>query len=306
MTGYIFLFLAVLTSVAKGFCGKKTSQHVTGITDGLILQATRLVLCVVIGVCLFAFSGNTSNIDYNILLISLLNGVANAVFLLSWLFAIKSGAYLFVDICLTAGGILIPCVCGRLFFGGKITLLQYVGILIMLIAVLVMNSYNASITKKQISFMNTLLLLCVALSNGLIGVSEKLFAHYTANNNIVCDLSVFSLLTFLFACIILFVSLIFVCKKQKTTIKASFKSFPFNKLWIYLILIAAFLFFNTYLTTLTNTYINNTILIYPLKFGSNLILSAIMAAVIFKEKPNTKSILGMILITISILFINVL
>ena len=65
-------------------------------------------------------------------------------------------------------------------------------------------------------------------------------------------------------------------------------------------------FFNTYLTTLANTYINNTVLIYPLKFGSNLILSAIMASLIFKEKMNFKSIFGMILITISIVLINVL
>ena len=37
---------------------------------------------------------------------------------------------------------------------------------------------------------------------------------------------------------------------------------------------------------ISNAYINNTVLIYPLKFGSNLLLSAIMAAVFFKEKIN--------------------
>lgn len=84
------------------------------------------------------------------------------------------------------------------------------------------------------------------------------------------------------------------------------KYFPYKKLWIYIILIVIFLFFNTYLTTLANTFIHNTVLIYPLKFGSNLILSAIMAAVLFKEKINRYSILGMTLISISIIFINIL
>lgn len=306
MTGYIFLFLAVLTGVAKGYCGKKTSEYVKGITDGLFLQATRLILCVIIAVCLFAFSNTASQLDGIILLISLLNGIANAAFLLSWLFAVKSGAYLFVDICLTAGGILIPCICGVLFFDGNITLLQYIGIAVMLSAVLVMNSYNSSVTKKKISFGNILLLLCVAISNGLMGLCEKWFAQHISTKNITCDPSVFSLITFVFASIILLISLFFVCQKDKVSIKNYVATFPFKKLWIYLILIAAFLFFNTYLTTLTNTHIDNTVLIYPLKFGSNLILSAVMASVIFKEKTNLRSILGMALITISILFINVI
>ncbi len=306
MTGYIFLFLTVLIGVSKGYCGKKTSEYVNGITDGLILQATRLILCVIIGVCLFCFSDTTSQLNGGIFLISLLNGIANAAFLLSWLFAVKSGAYLFVDICLTAGGILLPCLCGYLFFGSKISAVQYIGIVIMMIAVLVMNSYNSTVTKKKISLGNVLLLIGVAVSNGLMGVAEKFFVHYTKNQNINCDLSLFSLLTFLFACLTMLIALFLICKKEKITIKKCAKEFPFKKLWIYLILIATFLFFNTYLTTLTNTYIENTVLIYPLKFGSNLLLSAIMAAVIFKEKINIRSITGMILITISIILINIL
>lgn len=306
MIGYSFLFLAVLTGVAKGYCGKKTSQYVNGITDGLILQAIRLAFCVIIGVCLFAFSSNTSQIDSKIILISLLNGVANAAFLISWLFAIKSGAYLFVDICLTAGGILIPCISGALFFDSKITLLQYIGIAIMLTAVLIMNSYNSTVTNKKLSVGNILLLLCVAVSNGLMGVCEKFFAYHITTNNINCNLSAFSMLTFIFACAILQFALIFICNKRNARIKDCIKSFPFKKLWIYLIFIALFLFFNTYLTTLSNTYIDNTVLVYPLKFGSNLILSAIMAATIFKEKINYRSVLGMIFITVSIVFINVI
>ena len=306
MIGYIFLFATVLIGVSKGYCGKKTSEYVNGITDGLILQAIRLFLCVIIGIVLFAFSNTPFNIDITILIISLLNGIANAAFLLSWLFAVKSGAYLFVDVCLTTGGILLPCICGALFFDNKITMIQYIGIVIMILAVLVMNSYNSTVTKKKISFGNILLLICVAISNGLMGVCEKFFAHHSSTNNINCDLSVFSLLTFLFACIILLIALIILCKVTKSSIKICAQNFPFKKLWIYLILISAFLFFNTYLTTLTNTYIENTVLIYPLKFGSNLILSAIMATVIFKEKTNIRSIIGMILITASIVFINVL
>lgn len=306
MIGYIFLFINVLIGVSKGFCGKKSSEYITGVTDGLILQSIRVILCVIIGGCLFLFSNESSQIDKIVIFISFLNGLANATFLLSWLFAVRSGAYLFVDVCLTAGGILIPCFAGAIFFDGSITTIQYIGIFIMLLAVIVMCGYNTSITNKKLSFSNVLLLICVALSNGLMGFCEKYFAYHINLTKIDCGTSFFGLMTFVFAAIILTISLPIVCKKMKTTLKQSFKSFPFKKLWIYLIFIAAFLYFNTFLGTLTNEYIDNTVLIYPLKFGSNLLLSAIMAAVFFKEKINIKSIIGMILITISIIMINVI
>ena len=306
MLGYVFLFITVLIGVSKVYCGKKSSQFVTGITDGLILQAIRVLLCVVIGGFLFLFSNESIQVNTTILFISFLNGLSNAAFLLSWLFAVRSGAYLFVDVCLTAGGILIPCFSGAMFFGGSITPIQYVGIFIMMVAVWVMCGYNAAITKQKLSLANVLLLLCVALTNGLIGFCEKFYAHYTKNANVSCSTSFFGVLTFVFAALVLIVSLPIVCKKMNCTIRRSIKIFPYKQLWIYLILIAAFLYFYTYFSTLTNTYINNTVLIYPLKFGSNLLLSAVMATVFFKEKINLRSIIGMILITTSIILINVI
>ncbi|MBR5472551.1 MAG: EamA family transporter [Clostridia bacterium] len=306
MIGYLFLFTNVLVGVSKGYCGKKSSEHINGITDGLLLQSIRVLLCVVIGGILFFISGEGLEVDKTILIISALNGLANAAFLLSWLFAVRGGAYLFVDVCLTAGGILIPCFSGALFFGGTIKPTQYIGIVIMMAAVFVMCGYNNSITKKKLSITDILLLLCVALSNGLMGFCQKFFTYYTDEANVVCNKSYFGLLTFIFAAIIFIIAIPIVCKKTKINIKQSFNKFPFKRLWVYIIFIAIFLYLDTYLGTLTNEYITNTVLIYPLKFGSNLILSAIMAAVMFKEKINMRSIFGMILITISIVLINVI
>lgn len=306
MTGYIFLFTTVLIGVSKGYCGKKTSDIITSITDGLILQSVRVLLCVVIGGLLFLLTGDTAQIDQIILLISFLSGASNAIFLLSWLYAVRSGACLFVDICLTAGGILAPCFGGAIFFDGTISPIQYIGIFIMMIAIFVMCGYNTSVTKKKMSIQNILLLLCLALSNGLMGFCEKFFIHHTQSVGSLCSTSFFGLLTFAFAAAILIISLPIVCKKINVTVKESFNNFPFKQFWIYIILIAAFLYFNTYFGTLTNAYIDNTVLIYPLKFGSNLLLSAVMAAIFFKEKTNIRSIIGMMLITVSIVFTNVL
>lgn len=149
MLGYIFLFITVLIGVSKGYCGKKTSEFISGITDGLLLQSIRALLCVVIGGILFVSSGKAAQIDKTVLIISFLNGLSNAAFLLSWLFAVRSGAYLFVDMCLTAGGILVPCIGSMILPGSSISLLQYIGITVMLIAIFVMSGYNSTITKKN-------------------------------------------------------------------------------------------------------------------------------------------------------------
>ena len=47
-------------------------------------------------------------------------------------------------------------------------------------------------------------------------------------------------------------------------------------------------------------------LVYPLNQGSSLIISALMAALFFKEKINLKAVIGIILAFIGLLTINVL
>ena len=50
----------------------------------------------------------------------------------------------------------------------------------------------------------------------------------------------------------------------------------------------------------------DAVLLYPLSNGLSLFLSAFICVIFFKEKPNFKSMLGIILAFVAIIFINVL
>lgn len=303
--GYLFLFLAVFMGALRGYCGKKTSGIIANVTDGLFLHAFRMLLCVGIGAVLLLFSSAPAQIDGTVLWIALLSGVCNAFFMLGWLFSVRSGAYLLVDMCSAAGGILLPCFCGILWLGETVSGLQVIGVVLMLAAVYVMCGYNNSVKSSGLSRGALWLLLSVALTSGGLSFAEKLFMRHVQWTGLACDTSTFSLLTFAFSALVLFLAVAAVCKRTGQPVAAALRDFPLKRLWLYVVVMAAAMFLNTYLGVLTNAYITDTVLIYPLKFGSNLVLAAIMAAVLFGERINWRSLLGMVLVTASILCINV-
>ena len=65
------------------------------------------------------------------------------------------------------------------------------------------------------------------------------------------------------------------------------------------------LFANSYFKTLASGYLS-AVLLYPLNQGCSLILSAIMAAVLFKEKITIKAVIGILTAFIGLLIINLL
>jgi multidrug transporter EmrE-like cation transporter len=74
-------------------------------------------------------------------------------------------------------------------------------------------------------------------------------------------------------------------------------------IWIYVILMAACLFAYSFFKTKAAHYLDATEL-YPLSQGCSVVLSLLMASIIFKEKINTKCIVGITLSFLALLMIN--
>ena len=49
MLGYVFLSLALLAGVTKGYCGKRTSGYVCRYRDASLANLVRMALCIAIG-----------------------------------------------------------------------------------------------------------------------------------------------------------------------------------------------------------------------------------------------------------------
>lgn len=296
MFGYLFLAGAVLSSAAGGFCTKKTSEYTPSAAAAVFTNIIRLLLSFVAALLFVLVTSDISELipTPKMLLISLLAGVSTAALLVSWLLAARKSTYMMLDIFLTMG-VLIPLVGSSMWFGEEVRLTQWIGLAILFVAVVIMCSYNNTI-KAKITISSLILLLIAGISNGTADFSQKIFIKLIPDGNIAA----FNFYTQLIATTVLIITW-FVVPKEPDTVK----KIEFKKIFGFLTVMAISLFTASYFKTLAANELP-AVLVYPLNQGSSLIISALMAAMFFKEKINLKAIIGIILAFIGLITINVL
>ena len=299
--GYLFLTIALLLGVTKGYCGKKTSGYVEKTQDAFLINIIRMALCTVTGIIVVLCSGHASYLipDTKVLLICILSGVSTAFFVAFWLLAIRKSAYMLMDVFLLAGT-LIPMLLSRAFFNESIKLHQWGGFLLLFIAVIIMCSYSSSI-KEKFSFSAVILLVLSGIMCGITSFSQKLFVNLCGET----PASVFNLYTYIFSAVtlIIFYS-IFSKTGESKDCGISFCSIP-KKMFIYILIMAVCLFGNSFFNTKA-AYFLDSAKMYPFEQGASLVLSSLMSAIFFKEKLTIKAITGIVITFIALLIINVL
>jgi drug/metabolite transporter (DMT)-like permease len=299
MLGYLFLALALLAGVIKGYCGKKSGGTLVLASDAMLVNTVRMLACIVIGVALIAIGNDWSSLtlDPTVIWISALSGVCTSLFVVSWLLAIRTGAFMMVDVFLLMG-VLIPLVVCAIFFDEPIIPIQWIGIAVLIVAGYVMCSYNAKLKGKMTLKAFLMLLLCAA-SYGCTDLSQKLFVNLSP----VSDNSVFQFYTYIFAALTLVIcSLVFRAHEKKTNELRS-PIAVVKPIAIYVGVMAICLYANSYFKTAAATYLDAA-QIYPLSQGGALVLAMIMAAIFFKEKITLRSIIGVVLCAVALLMIN--
>ncbi len=293
--GYLFLSLALASGTAKGYCGKRIGGFTKGLGSAVLANGIRMILCIIIGFAIIVLSGETKSIvpSAEALFISALSGVSTAVFVVTWLLAVRKSAYMMLDIFLMLG-VLIPLISSGILLGEAVKPVQWVGIGILFIAVALMCSYNNSI-KKRLTLSSLLLLLGCGAANGIADLSQKLFVKQVEGGSI----AVFNFYTYVFAAVVLFVFLSF-SHGEKTSEKTDFR-----QIFGYIFIMACCLFANSYFKTLAAGRLS-AVLLYPLNQGCSLILSSIMAAVLFRERLTAKAVVGMAAAFVAMIFINLL
>lgn len=299
--GYLFIFIALLCGVTKGFCGKKTSGTLVNTSDAMMVNTVRMLACIFVGLAILLFGGDVSTLAASpkFIAVAALSGVATAAFTVTWLLSVKQGAYMMVDVFLLIG-VVLPLLLCKFIYGEDIELVQWIGILLLMVAGYIMCTYNASIKGKMSLKALVLLVLC-ALSNGITDFSQKMFTRELPSGNVAA----FNLYTYLFAGLTL--AICCICFRSVEKKKASLQ--PPRKVILpiigYIAVMAVCLFLNSYFKTLAAHYLDAAE-IYPLSQGGSVILSMIMSAVFFKEKINLRCIVGVSLSFVALILINVL
>ena len=282
--GYLFIALAMVGGTAKAYCGKRTSGMIRTTVDAVYMNTVRMALCIVVGF-VFALVENGSISSFALqpvgMAISLLSGVCQAGFVLFWLLSVKTGAYVMVEVFILLGTILPIVVC-QIFFDEQTRLLQWVGYLVLLFAVFLMCSYNNTI-KAKLNAKSYALLFAAGLANGLCDLSQKLFARLQPT----ASKAVYNFYTFAVAAVVL--GIVLLCRKSEENTVCCQK-----KLYLYIGVMAAGLFVYNYFKTCAAGIIPAAEM-YPLMQGISLVITIVMAALLFGERITLKSALGMVL-----------
>ncbi len=304
ITGYVFLAVALFCGVTKGYCGKRSSGILKHTSDALLVNIVRMIVCIAIGFAIAAVQGSLTQLDVNptVLGISALSGISTAVFVVSWLLSVRTEAYMMIDVCLLTG-VIIPMALCAILYGESITLWQWIGIAVLMLAGYIMCTYNAGL-KGRMKLSTILLLFLCAAGNGFADFSQKMFVK--ANSGI--DVAVFNLYTYIFATLALLLCFPIFRAKDKRSVAQNGESFSspiavVKPIVGYVSVMALCLFLNSYFKTAAAQYLTAT-QIYPIVQGGSLVCSMLMAHFLFKEKINLRAVVGIVLCLAALLIIN--
>lgn len=296
--GYLFFAISRFGMLVRGYCGKKSSALIDGFKDATSANVLRMTLCVLMGVAILLVNGDISGLaaSRDTILIGAVCGISTAVGVIVWMVSLKYRAYMLMDV-FGSVGVVVPLIFGQILFHESISLVQWFGYLLIIIAAWVMMSYNTSI-KGTMSTGAFIILVLHGLSSGIIELCQKMFAMSNSGDSI----SVFNIYTYFFAGIILFV-LYFIFKRNSPREQTEKSHIIPKGVFKYIFIMSVALFGASYFNTKAAELLSS-VQLFPLNQGAMLVCSSLMASIFFKEKITHKCVIGIIMVFMGLIIIN--
>ena len=293
MKDYIFLIIILLLRVPQNFSSKKTSGLVTNSQSYFLYGTYRYTLAGLIAFVMRLFDG-MSGFSLPAVGISALGAVSLAVSLFCSIEALKSGVMVLAAMAGSAG-LLLPCIAGIFMFNEPMKPMQFIGIALLIFSGWLLIGYSKEQTG---SFTPRTLLLLIGsmLSNGSVMLAQKMFSKYLPDTSV----SIFSFLTFGLIGIGMFIGLVPSLLSQSGRAKIAAVPKP---VFLYGTISSIILLAINQLATLAGRNVPSAIM-FPINDGGATIITAITAAIFFKEKLTVRSVCGLILGIGSLIVIN--
>ena len=309
---YLVVFAALMFNSLKGYNGKKVSILATRAEDPYYFSTVRMGMCMLIGLAIVLFGGASLRIDGGMLAICTLAGLANVAFLVAWMMAVKYNPMVTVDVTMTTGSI-IPAVLCLIFFSEAISLPKMLGFALIVLASFVLSGYHKS--QKKSSLRGILWLLVVVLGDGMMAFSQQLYVKYYkeggafAGEN-VYPLSLYHFYTYVVAFIavgIIFSVMLLRRRGEERKEYCGTLGSALRPALFHIAVMATFLFATTYLQTVATGVMGMpSQMLYPIIKGGSLIVSNLIAAICFGEKPTWRSLVGSLVALGGIVLLNIL
>ena len=293
MKDYIFLIIILLLRVPQNFSSKKTSGLVTNSQSYFLYGTYSYTLAGLIAFVMLLFDG-MSGFSLPAVGISALGAVSLAVSLFCSIEALKSGVMVLAAMAGSAG-LLLPCIAGIFMFNEPMKPMQFIGIALLIFSGWLLIGYSKEQTG---SFTPRTLLLLIGsmLSNGSVMLAQKMFSKYLPDTSV----SIFSFLTFGLIGIGMFIGLVPSLLSQSGRAKIAAVPKP---VFLYGTISSIILLAINQLATLAGRNVPSVIM-FPINDGGATIITAITAAIFFKEKLTVRSVCGLILGIGSLIVIN--
>ena len=145
--GYLYLTLALIGGLGKGFLGKNISNDINNFKDCILMNLLRMLFGTLVAGVVIWYSNEFGalGLSSDSLLICILSAVSMSAFAVSWMYAYKTEAYMFLSI-FTMLGTVITCLLSYIFLGEAIRLNQWAGMLLIGIAIYIMSKHNKAVS----------------------------------------------------------------------------------------------------------------------------------------------------------------
>lgn len=243
------------------------------------------------GVCTLAVNGFSYHPSVTTLVLGLINALVDITYNVAMVKCGNLGSYAFMMICVLSGGILVPMVYDVAYLGCSFSALQLAAVALMIVSFVVMN-LDGVMAKKNLRY----LLLCATLfiANGLYGVFMNLqqtLMHFTQRNEMIIT-------TFLSASVL---TAAFELVFARRTFLEGFRME--RKAAVFMVISAACATVAVNMLMIVMRSINLTVL-NVVNNGGVLVLSAVFAFTLFREKLETRKVIGMVLACASIVILS--
>jgi len=296
--GYLYLSAALAAGLIKGWCGKTVSRDMSNFRECTFINLMRMIFCTLAGSVLAVFKIGTAQFipSPHALAIYILAAVSMSTFCVAWMYAYRNEAYMYLSV-FTMTGTIVTCILDAVIYKTAIKPTQCIGILLLLSAVFVMSVYNKGI-KGKLTAKGLMILIIGSSGSAVADFSQKLYVRQIGASAEIFNFYMYAIGTVLLA--VLYVILSFIKPQPRT----SPLLYDRRHIVVYFAM-AFFLYLNTVTKTMAAAFLTSA-QIYPVLQGANLILSAVMSHILFKEKINIKGIAGIITAFAGLMLLNLL
>lgn len=287
----ISLTAAVTFYISNSLFAKKISKTSADYYVYMIIQG---VVCAAVAV---ASSGGIRGVSLYSVVFGVVFGITVAVQLLLNLKALAIGPFSYTSVLVSLSTV-IPTLSG-LFWGEKIDAMQIIGILLMVVCIILSTDRNADDSGKKITAKWLVCCLGSSVTNGLMGVMQKMHQTSIHKDESAVFLCVTMVTLALFACVTLL--LVKINNKKSDDSKIYLK---FKPLHILIPVLAGVALGLCHVINLNLSGRLDAAVLFPIVNICPLVLTTVAATVLFNERLSKLRWMGIAIGILSTLFVS--